>query len=52
MSTFLRAAGPRPVLESGLTESDWVPTVLRTMEARFPDVYAIGDGGEVPDQSE
>ncbi len=35
---------PQPVLASGLAENGWVPITLRTMETRFPDVYAIGDG--------
>jgi sulfide:quinone oxidoreductase len=35
---------PQPVLASGLAENCWVPITLRTMETRFPDVYAIGDG--------
>ena len=34
---------PQPVLASGLAENGWVPITLRTMETRFPDVYAIGD---------
>jgi sulfide:quinone oxidoreductase len=34
---------PQPVLASGLAESGWAPITLRTMETRFPDVYAIGD---------
>jgi sulfide:quinone oxidoreductase len=35
---------PQPVLASGLAENGWVPINLRTLETRFPDVYAIGDG--------
>jgi sulfide:quinone oxidoreductase len=35
---------PTPVLESGMAENGWVPIDLRTLETRFPDVYAIGDG--------
>lgn len=35
---------PQPVLESGMAENGWVPITLRTLETRFPDVYAIGDG--------
>lgn len=35
---------PEPVLASGMAENGWVPITLRTMETRFPDVYAIGDG--------
>jgi sulfide:quinone oxidoreductase len=35
---------PMPVLESGLAENGWVPIDVRTLETRFPHVYAIGDG--------
>lgn len=35
---------PQPVLESGLAENGWVPINVRTLETRFPEVYAIGDG--------
>lgn len=35
---------PQPVLASGMAEHGWIPITLRTMETRFPDVYAIGDG--------
>jgi sulfide:quinone oxidoreductase len=35
---------PKPVLESGLAENGWVPITVRTLETRFPEVYAIGDG--------
>jgi sulfide:quinone oxidoreductase len=35
---------PQPVLASGLAENGWVPITLRTLETRFPEVYAIGDG--------
>ena len=35
---------PQPVLASGMAESGWVPITLRTLETRFPEVYAIGDG--------
>ncbi|PUB08447.1 NAD(P)/FAD-dependent oxidoreductase [Yoonia sediminilitoris] len=34
---------PKVVIESGLTEDDWVPIDLPTLETRFTDVYAIGD---------
>jgi len=34
---------PQPVLASGMAENGWVPITLRTLETRFPDVYAIGD---------
>jgi len=35
---------PQVVLASGMAENGWVPITLRTLETRFPDVYAIGDG--------
>jgi len=35
---------PQPVLASGMAENGWVPITLRTMETRFANVYAIGDG--------
>ena len=39
-----RHQAPRVVLDSGLAENGWVPITLRTMQTRFPEVYAIGDG--------
>lgn len=35
---------PQPVLASGLAENGWIPINVRTLETRFPEVYAIGDG--------
>jgi sulfide:quinone oxidoreductase len=35
---------PQPVLASGMAENGWVPINVRTLETRFPGVYAIGDG--------
>ena len=35
---------PQPVLASGMAKDGWMPITLRTMETRFPNVYAIGDG--------
>jgi sulfide:quinone oxidoreductase len=35
---------PEPVLASGLAGKGWVQITLRTLETRFPNVYAIGDG--------
>jgi sulfide:quinone oxidoreductase len=35
---------PQPVLASGMAENGWVPINVRTLETRFPNVYAIGDG--------
>lgn len=35
---------PQPVLASGLAENGWIPIDVRTLETRFHNVYAIGDG--------
>ena len=35
---------PNVVLESGLAENDWVTVNPRTLETKYPGVYAIGDG--------
>jgi len=34
---------PSVVVASGLAEGGWIPVDLRTLQTRFPDVYAIGD---------
>ncbi len=34
---------PTVVKDSGMTESGWVPVNPRTLETKFPGVYAIGD---------
>jgi sulfide:quinone oxidoreductase len=34
---------PSVVLESGMAEDGYVPVDSRTLESRFPDVYAVGD---------
>jgi len=34
---------PKVVEAAGLTENDWVPVNPRTLETRFPGVYALGD---------
>jgi sulfide:quinone oxidoreductase len=34
---------PRVVLESGMAEDGYIPVDSRTLETRFPDVYAVGD---------
>jgi sulfide:quinone oxidoreductase len=34
---------PEVVLESGMTEDGYVPVDSRTLETRFPGVYAVGD---------
>ena len=38
-----RHRAPRVVLESGLAEDGYIPVDSRTLETRFPDVYAVGD---------
>jgi sulfide:quinone oxidoreductase len=38
-----RHRAPRVVLESGLAEDGYVPVDSRTLETRFPGVYAVGD---------
>jgi sulfide:quinone oxidoreductase len=38
-----RHRAPDVVLESGLAEGGYVPVDSRTLETRFPGVYAIGD---------
>jgi sulfide:quinone oxidoreductase len=35
---------PSVVLDSGLAENGWVTVNPRTLETKFPDIYAIGDG--------
>jgi sulfide:quinone oxidoreductase len=35
---------PPVVLESGLAEDGWVPVNPRTLETKYPGVYAVGDG--------
>jgi sulfide:quinone oxidoreductase len=34
---------PKMLAASGLTENGYVPVKPRTLETRFPDVYAVGD---------
>jgi sulfide:quinone oxidoreductase len=34
---------PRVVLESGMAQDGYIPVDSRTLETRFPDVYAVGD---------
>jgi len=38
-----RNRAPDVVVAAGLTENDWVTINPRTLETRFPNVYAIGD---------
>ena len=35
---------PQPVVDAGMSVDGWIPVDLRTLETRFPGVYAIGDG--------
>jgi sulfide:quinone oxidoreductase len=35
---------PQPVVDAGMSENGWIPINPRTLETRFPGVYAIGDG--------
>lgn len=35
---------PQPVLDSGLAEGGWIAVNPRTLETKFPGVYAVGDG--------
>jgi sulfide:quinone oxidoreductase len=35
---------PQPVVDAGMSEDGWIPINPRTLETRFPGVYAIGDG--------
>lgn len=35
---------PPVVLDSGLAEDGWIPVNPRTLETRFDNVYAVGDG--------
>ena len=38
-----RHRAPEVVVEAGLTVDGWVPVDPRTLETRFPGVYAVGD---------
>jgi sulfide:quinone oxidoreductase len=42
-----RHRAPDVVLASGLAEGDYVPVDKRTLETRFPGVYALGDVADV-----
>jgi len=35
---------PQVVADAGMSKDGWIPIDPRTLETRFPDVYAIGDG--------
>jgi sulfide:quinone oxidoreductase len=39
---------PTPVANSGLTDGAWVRPNPRTLETKFPGVYAVGDLVEIP----
>jgi sulfide:quinone oxidoreductase len=38
-----RHRAPDVVIQSGMTEDGYIPVDSRTLESRFPDVYAVGD---------
>jgi sulfide:quinone oxidoreductase len=38
-----RHCAPKVVQDSGITENGWVPVDQRSLETRFPGVFAIGD---------
>jgi len=35
---------PNVVVDSGMAENGWIPVNPRTLEAKYPNVYAVGDG--------
>lgn len=35
---------PAVVLNSGMAEDGWIPVTPRTLETKYPAVYALGDG--------
>ncbi len=35
---------PAVVLQSGMAENGWIPVNPRTLETKYPNVYAVGDG--------
>jgi len=35
---------PSVVVESGMAENGWIPVSPRTLQTKFPGVYAVGDG--------
>jgi sulfide:quinone oxidoreductase len=35
---------PFVVIESGIAENGWIPVNPRTLETKYPGVYAVGDG--------
>jgi sulfide:quinone oxidoreductase len=35
---------PSVVLDSGMAENGWIPVNPRTLETKYPGVYAVGDG--------
>ena len=40
---FVQRRAPDVVIESGMTEGGYIPVESRTLETRFPRVYAVGD---------
>lgn len=35
---------PNVVVDSGMAENGWIPVNPRTLETKYPNVYAVGDG--------
>ena len=35
---------PAVVVDSGMAENGWIPVNPRTLETKYPSVYAVGDG--------
>lgn len=35
---------PAAVIDSGMSENGWIPVNPRTLETKYPGVYAVGDG--------
>jgi sulfide:quinone oxidoreductase len=35
---------PQVVIDSGLSENGWIPVDPRTLQTKYPGVYAVGDG--------
>ena len=43
---------PEPVVKAGMTDSSgWVPVNVKSLETKFPDVFAIGDITSIPTPS-
>ncbi|MCL6089633.1 MAG: NAD(P)/FAD-dependent oxidoreductase [Candidatus Thermoplasmatota archaeon] len=42
-------AAPEPVVKAGMTDSSgWIPVNVKTLETRFPEVFAIEDVASIP----